>query len=44
MPACTFFGHSDCPQSVMPLLHRTLEELITRCGVDRFYVGTQGEF
>ena len=44
MAVCTFFGHRDCPASVGPKLRATLAELITRQGVDTFYVGRQGAF
>lgn len=44
MPACTFFGHRDCPDSVYPTLLDTIEGLILSNGVDRFYVGHQGHF
>lgn len=42
MPACTFFGHSDCPD-----LHAELKDAVVRlveAGVDMFYVGNQGGF
>lgn len=42
MPACTFFGHSDCPD-----LRAELKDAIMRLvevGVDTFYVGNQGRF
>jgi len=41
---CTFFGHRDCPDSIMPRLREALVRLITQEGVDRFYVGNQGNF
>lgn len=44
MSACTFFGHRDCPESILPKLRHTLVELITQHGVDLFYVGNQGQF
>lgn len=44
MPACTFFGHRDCPVAIKPRLRATVVELIERYGVDRFYVGRQGAF
>lgn len=42
MPACTFFGHSDCPD-----LRAELKDAVMRLvevGVDTFYVGNQGRF
>lgn len=44
MNTCTFFGHRDCPDSIMPKLRETLLRLITEEGVDCFYVGNQGNF
>ena len=44
MPACTFFGHRDCPETVKPKLKKVLVDLITNYGVDMFYVGNQGQF
>lgn len=44
MPVCTFFGHSDCPRSVMPTVREVIVDLIERSGVDIFYVGNHGAF
>lgn len=44
MPICTFFGHRDCPASVMPKLRTVLVDLIEHHGVEQFYVGRQGNF
>ena len=44
MPACTFFGHRDCPSSIRPRLRDTLVDLIENHAVDMFYVGRQGAF
>ena len=44
MPACTFFGHRNCPETTRPKLRETLIDLITNHGVDMFYVGHQGQF
>lgn len=44
MPACTFFGHRDCPSSIRPRLRVTLINLIENQAVDMFYVGRQGAF
>jgi len=41
---CTFFGHRDCPDSVVPKLRAALVELIEQHGVTHFYVGHQGRF
>ena len=44
MPTCTFFGHRDCPETIKPKLKETLIDLITRHGIDTFYVGNHGHF
>lgn len=44
MPACTFFGHRDCPSSIKPKLREAIVDLIENKSVDMFYVGRQGEY
>ena len=44
MPACTFFGHRDCPSLIKPKLREVLIDLIENHAVDMFYVGQQGAF
>ena len=44
MPACTFFGHRDCPETICPKLRTKLKCLIAKHNVDMFYVGNQGRF
>ena len=44
MPACTFFGHRDCPDTIKPRLRQVLIDLIENHNVDMFYVGNQGRF
>lgn len=44
MPACTFFGHRECPETIRPILTQTIIELIYQHGIDFFYVGNQGRF
>jgi uncharacterized phage-like protein YoqJ len=41
---CTFFGHSDCPESVYFILRAKIEELIKNTDVSCFYVGNNGRF
>lgn len=41
---CTFFGHSDCPDGIKPILKEKLNELILKNGVNKFYVGNNGHF
>ncbi len=43
MPACTFFGHSDCYRLEEDVLRYTIEDLIAQ-GVNTFYVGNHGNF
>lgn len=43
MKSCFMFGHSDCPDSMLP----KIEEAIVNCyskGVTAFYVGSRGRF
>ena len=44
MPACTFFGHRECPDSVKVKLREVLIALITNHDVNMFFVGNQGQF
>ena len=44
MPACTFFGHRECPELIKAQLRAVLIDLGTNHGVDMFYVGNQGQF
>ena len=44
MPACTFFGHRNCSETIKPKLRETIVDLIHNHGVDMFYVGNQGQF
>ena len=44
MPACTFFGHRECPDSIKVKLREVLIDLIANNNVDMFYVGNQGRF
>lgn len=41
---CTFFGHRECPEYVKPILQAKVIDLIESKGVNKFYVGNQGEF
>lgn len=42
MPACTFFGHSNCPDLSAELKDAVMR--LVEVGVDMFYVGNQGRF
>ena len=44
MPACTFFGHRDCPDEIKSKLRTIIVYLITDRNVTMFYVGNQGQF
>ena len=44
MSVCIFFGHRDCYGLNVEKLRSIIEELITRNGIDTFYVGHQGNF
>ncbi len=41
---CTFFGHRNTPDSIRPILHNILVDLIENKGANTFYVGNQGGF
>lgn len=41
---CTFFGHRDCPETILQSLRDTVFHLILRQGVTHFYVGNHGRF
>lgn len=41
---CTFFGHRDASGAGRPLLREVLLELIEQKGVNRFFVGNQGNY
>ena len=44
MKTCTFFGHRDCPESLLTDLRQVLRALICRYDVQVFLVGEQGTF
>lgn len=44
MHACTFIGHSDCSEDILPPLRTAIEKLIINENVSTFYVGTHGRF
>lgn len=41
---CTFFGHRDAPNKIEPTLRSALVDMIENYGVDKFYVGNNGNF
>ncbi len=44
MKSCTFFGHRDCPNGILPALRAAVEKGILQDGIDTFYVGREGAF
>ncbi len=44
MATCTFFGHADTSEEILPLLQREIVKLIENHGVSCFYVGNHGNF
>lgn len=44
MKSCFFIGHRDTPESVLPSLTKSLEQLIVEENVCYFYVGQYGSF
>ena len=43
MKICTFFGHRDCGEAVVPALRKTVIACLQK-GVTDFYVGHEGQF
>ena len=41
---CTFFGHSDAPSTICPIIKETVIKLIKDYNVKNFYVGNNGNF
>lgn len=41
---CTFFGHKDAPESILPKLEQTIIKLIKTYNVNNFYIGNHGRF
>ena len=44
MKSCTFFGHRDTPYDIKAKLTEEIVKPITENGVNKFYVGNQGNF
>ena len=44
MFACTFIGHKNCSAEIKNQLYSVIEDLINKNNVDKFYVGTHGNF
>ena len=43
MKSCFMFGHSDCPESMLPQIEQAIEKYHAE-GVTEFYVGSRGRF
>lgn len=41
---CTFFGHGNAPEEIIPVLKDAIIKLIEENEVDTFYVGNHGHF
>lgn len=41
---CTFFGHRDCSESIIPELYKKIEELIVNEKYRVFYIGNHGNY
>ena len=41
---CTFFGHSETPETIKPTLKAAIIELMEKDNVTEFYVGNHGNF
>lgn len=41
---CTFFGHQDAPDDLLPKLEAMVLDLFNKKGVDFFYIGNNGRF
>ncbi len=44
MKFCFMFGHSDCPEEMLPTIASAIEGLYRECDVRIFYVGNRGRF
>ena len=44
LKTCTFFGHSDCPDTVFCVLKDRIRALINEADVSYFFVGNNGSF
>lgn len=42
--SCFMFGHSDCPNGILPLIEAAIERVYAKYGVTDFYVGNRGAF
>ena len=41
---CCFFGHSDCPFGIRPIIRVQIEKMMEESAKVKFYVGNHGQF
>ena len=44
MKSCFLFGHSICPENLLPHIQQAIEENYVNLGIRTFYVGNRGQF
>ena len=44
MKSCFMFGHSDCPDTMLPKIEEAIDVYYSRYGVTDFYIGNRGRF
>ena len=44
MKSCFMFGHSDCPDSMLPRIEQSIEHYYSQYGITDFYIGNRGRF
>lgn len=44
MKSCFMFGHSDCPDTMLPKIEEAIEHYYSRYRVTDFYIGNRGRF
>jgi len=44
MKSCFMFGHSDCPDSMLPRIEQAIEHYYSQYGIADFYIGNRGRF
>ena len=41
---CCFFGHSDCPFGIRPIIRVQIEKMMEESAKVKFYAGNHGQF
>lgn len=44
MKSCFMFGHSDCPDSILPKIEQAIEYYYSQHGITDYYIGNRGSF